>query len=66
VDGQEGEAGLRIAAGPNPALDRRWGTDRRPARQDVGDSFSLRHMFSLSFEMTAVLGRDRRSGYSTA
>ncbi len=43
VNMQKREAGLRIATCPDPALDRRARADRRPAGEDIDDSFCLRH-----------------------
>ena len=48
VDVQEGEPGLRVTPGPDPALDGGACTDCRPAGQDVGDSFCLRHRVLFS------------------
>jgi hypothetical protein len=53
VDVQEREPGLRIAACPDPALDRRPRADRRPAGEDVRDSICVRHEVLLPASRSA-------------
>ena len=53
---QEREAGLRIAARPNPALDGGRRADDRPAREDIDDAVCLRHVALLPASRS-TLGR---------